>query len=117
MPGLMSPVVARDAVAGDQLVYPWPYSLGASVELNCGPDEIAVMCPAWAVGDRLGPGRHTWRSPDPSKPVSVYFVLTAPVEVPFDMMAQFAMPSTGMAATVRAHGSVLVRVSDPALLV
>src|SRR5689334_17057632 len=106
----MSQVVARDSVAADHLVYPWPFSVPPQVEVSCGEGEVAVMCPAWAVGDRLGPGRHTWRSPDPTKPVSVYFVLTAPVEVPFDMMASFAMPATGMPVTLRARGSVLVRV-------
>jgi hypothetical protein len=75
------------------------------------------MCPAWAVGTNLGPGRHTYRSPDPSKPTAVYFVLTGPVEVPFDMMAQFTMPGSGQPVMLRAQGSVLVRVSDPTLMV
>ncbi len=113
----MSQVVARDTVAADHLVYPWPYPLGGQIEISCAEGEIAVMCPAWAVGERLGPGRHSWRSPEPSKPVGVYFVLTGPVEVPFDMVATFALPSTGQAATMRARGSVLVRVADPGLLV
>lgn len=113
----MSQVVARDSGAADHLVYPWPYPLGAQIEVSCADGEVAVMCPAWAVGDRLGPGRHSWRSPDPTKPVSVYFVLTGPVQVEFDMLTQFTLPSTGQAATLRAQGSVLVRVPDPGLLV
>jgi len=117
MSASMSQVVARDGTAADHLVYPWPYPLGPSIEVSCAEDEVAVVCPAWAVGDRLGPGHHTWHSPDPSKPVSVYFVLISPVEVPFDMMTQFALPSTGQPVTLRARGQVRVQVSDPGLLV
>ncbi len=110
-------LVARDAIASDHLVYPWPYPVGAQFDVSCGNDEVAVMCPAWAVGTNLGPGRHTYRSPDPSRPTAVYFVLTGPVEVDFDMMAQFTMPGSGQPVMLRAQGSVLVRVSDPALMV
>lgn len=113
----MSQVVARDAVAADQLVYPYPFPLGPNLEVACADDEVVVMCPAWAVGGLLGPGRHSWSSPDPSKPVAVYFVLTGPVEVPFDMVTQFTQPGTGQAVAVRASGSVLVRVADPGLLI
>lgn len=113
----MNQVVARDSIAADQLVYPWPYPVGTYAEVACGEGEVAVMCPAWSVGDQLGPGRHVWHSPDPTKPVSVYFVLTGPVDVPFDMMAQFTMPSNGHVVAFRVQGSVLVRVSDPGLLV
>ena len=113
----MSPVVARDAVASDHLVYPWPFPLGATIDVACSEHEVAVMCPAWAVGDRLGPGRHTWQSPDPSKPVSVYFVLTGPVQVPFSMSVEFPLPATGRTVTLRARGSVLVRAADPGLLI
>jgi hypothetical protein len=104
----MSQVVARDSVCADHLVYPWPYQVGASV---------AVMCPAWAVAANLGPGRHTWQSPDPSKPTAIYFVLTGPVQVEFDMMTQFPLPGPGQMVMLRAQGSVLVRVADPALLI
>lgn len=117
MRGLMSPVVARDAVASDHLVYLWPFALGASVEVSCGDHEVAVMCPAWAVGDRLGPGRHNWQSPEPSKPVAVYFVLTGPVQVPFAMKVEFPLPGTGRNTTLHARGSVVVQVTDPGLLV
>lgn len=113
----MSQIVARDSVCADHLVYAWPYQVGSSVEVSCGQDEVAVMCPAWAVGANLGPGRHTWTSPDPSKPTAIYFVLTGPVEVAFDMMTQFPMPGSGQMTMVRAEGSVLVRVADPAMLV
>lgn len=113
----MSPVVARDAVASDHLVYPWPFPLGTTIEVSCGADEVAVMCPAWAVGDRLGPGRHSWQSPDPTKPVAVYFVLTGPVQVPFSMRIEFPMPVTGVNVVLRAQGSVLVRVADPGMLI
>ena len=113
----MSPVVARDAVAADQLVYPWPYPLGSTMEVACADGEVAVMCPAWAVGDRLGPGRHNWQSPDPSKPVSVYFVLTGPVQVPFAMRIEFPLPAAGQNVTLQAFGTVLVQVTDPGLLI
>jgi hypothetical protein len=75
------------------------------------------MCPAWLVGDRLGPGRHYWRTPDPTRPVSAFFVLTSPVEVSFDMTTMFAIPATGQPVRLRASGSLLVRCIDPGLLV
>jgi hypothetical protein len=112
------PVIARDAVASDHLVYSWPFPLGPEEhDVSCAEDELVVMCPAWLVGDRLGPGRHRWRSPDPSRPVSAYFVLTAPVEVGFDMITQFHVPTTHQAVRIRATGSLQVRCMDPALLV
>ncbi|NVB80679.1 MAG: hypothetical protein HOV81_19950 [Kofleriaceae bacterium] len=85
--------------------------------MACAEDELVVMCPAWMVGDRLGPGRHRWRTPDPSRPVSAYFVLTAPVEVSFDMITQFVIPMTGQPVRLRGSGSLQVRCMDPALLV
>ncbi len=112
------PVIARDAVASDHLVYAWPFPIGPEdYEVSCSDDELVVMCPAWLVGDRLGPGRHRWRTPDPSRPVSAYFVLTAPVEVSFDMITGFTIPTTGQAVRLRAVGSLQVRCMDAALLV
>jgi hypothetical protein len=112
------PVIARDAVASDHLVYAWPFPLGPEEhDVSCAEEELVVMCPAWLVGDRLGPGRHRWRSPDPTRPVAAYFVLTAPVEVSFDMITQFHVPTTHQAVRIRATGSLQVRCMDPALLV
>ncbi len=112
------PVIARDAVASDHLVYAWPFPIGPDdYEVSCSDDELVVMCPAWLVGDRLGPGRHRWRTPDPSRPSSAYFVLTAPVEVSFDMITQFMIPTNGQSVRLRANGSLQVRCMDPALLV
>jgi hypothetical protein len=112
------PVIARDAVASDHLVYAWPFPIGPEDhEVACAEDELVVMCPAWLVHDRLGPGRHRWRTPDPSRPVAAYFVLTAPVEVSFDMLTQFVIPTTGQPVRLRAAGSLQVRCVDPALLV
>ncbi|HSR97074.1 MAG TPA: hypothetical protein VLM79_08500, partial [Kofleriaceae bacterium] len=85
--------------------------------MTCADDELVVMCPAWLVGDRLGPGRHLWRTPDPSRPVSAFFVLTAPVEVSFDMTTMFIIPATGQPVRVRACGSLQVRCTDPGLLI
>jgi len=79
------PVIARDAVASYHLVYAWPFPIGPEeYEVSCAEDELVVMCPAWVVGHQLGPGRHRWRTPDPMRPASAYFVLTAPVEVSLD---------------------------------
>jgi len=112
------PVIARDAVASDNLVYAWPFPIGPEEhEVACAEDELVVMCPSWMVGDRLGPGRHRWRSPDPMRPVSAYFVLTAPVEVSYDMITQFMIPTTGQPVRLRANGSLQVRCIDAALLV
>jgi hypothetical protein len=110
-------VIARDAVAADHLVYAWPFPLGPDCEVSCADDEQVVMCPAWLVGDRLGPGRHRWHSPDPSRPVAAFFVLTSAVEAPFDMVTSFVVPSSGMPVRLRATGSVQVRCADPGLLI
>ncbi len=110
-------VIARDVVASDHLVYSWPFPLGPDVEVTCADDEQVIMCPAWLVGDRLGPGRHRWRTPDPSRPVAAFFVLTAPVEVSFDMTTMFIIPTTGQPIRLRANGSLQVRCVDPGLLI
>ena len=112
------PVIARDAVASDHLVYAWPFPIGPEeYEVSCSDDELVVMCPAWMVGDRLGPGRHRWRTPDPMRPVSAFFVLTSPVEVSFDCATQFVIPTTGQPVRLRGTGSLQVRCADPALLI
>jgi hypothetical protein len=114
----MPSVIARDAVAADHLVYAWPFPIGPEeYEVACAEDELVVMCPSWVVGDRLGPGRHRWRTPDPMRPVAAFFVLTAPVEVSFDMATQFVIPMTGLPVRLRVIGSLQVRCADPALLV
>src|SRR4051812_33698689 len=110
-------VIARDAVAADHLVYAWPFPLGPECEVTCADDEQVVMCPSWLVGDRLGPGRHRWRTPDPSRPVSAFFVLTAAVDVSFDMTTMFLIPTTGQPIRLRATGSLQVRCADPGLLI
>lgn len=110
-------VIARDQVASDHLVYAWPFPIGPECEVSCSDDEQVVMCPAWMVGDRLGPGRHRWRTPDPTRPVGAFFVLTAPVEVSFDMVTSFMIPSTGQPVRLRASGSLQVRCADPGLLI
>ena len=114
----MPSVIVRDSVAADHLVYAWPFPIGPDeYEVACADDELVVMCPAWMVGDRLGPGRHRWRTPDPMRPVAAFFVLTAPVEVSFDMTTSFVIPTSGQPVRLRATGSLQVRCQDPALLV
>lgn len=110
-------VIARDAVAADHLVYAWPFPLGPECEVNCGDDEEVVMCPAWLVGERLGPGHHRYRTPDPMRPVSAFFVLTSPVEASFDLTTMFILPSTHQPIRLRAAGSLQVRCGDPGLLI
>jgi hypothetical protein len=109
--------IARDAVASDHLVYAWPFPIGPECDVACADDEQVVMCPAWLVGDRLGPGHHRWRTPDPTRPVSAFFVLTAPVEVSFDMTTMFIIPMTGQPVRLRASGSLQIRCNDPGLLI
>jgi hypothetical protein len=109
--------IARDAVASDHLVYAWPFPIGPECDVTCAEDEQVVMCPAWLVGDRLGPGHHRWRTPDPTRPVGAFFVLTAPVEVSFDMTTMFVIPMTGLPVRLRANGSLQVRCVDPGLLI
>ncbi len=109
--------IARDAVAAAQLVYAWPFPIGPECTIKCADDEFVVMCPAWLVGDRLGPGHHHWRTPDPTRPSSAYFVLTAPVEVPFDMTTTFSIPTSGQRVRLHAAGSLQVRCADAQLLV
>lgn len=110
-------VIARDAVASDHLVYAWPLPIGPECEVACADDEQVIMCPAWMVGDRLGPGRHRYRTPDPTRPVAAFFVLTAPVEAPFDMTTSFVIPTTGQPVRLRATGSLHVRCADASLLI
>jgi hypothetical protein len=83
----------------------------------CADDEQVVMCPAWLVGNLLNTGRHRWRTPDPMRPVHAFFVLTAPVEVSFDMVTMFIVPTTGEGVRLRATGSLQVRCTDPGLLI
>jgi hypothetical protein len=115
-------VIARDTVAADHIVYPWPLPVGVECEVACGDDDIVVMCPAWLVGDQLGPGRHHWRTPDPSRPTSVYFVRQTPVEVAFDMATTFLLPAPAAGAPpprvrLLASGAVQISCADPSLLV
>ena len=112
------PVIARDTVASDHLVYAWPFPIGPEEhEVVCADDEQVVMCPAWLVGTLLDVGRHRWRTPDPMRPVHAFFVLTAPVEVSFDMVTLFIVPTTGEGVRLRATGSLQVRCTDPGLLI
>ncbi|MFT3694496.1 MAG: hypothetical protein QM831_15215 [Kofleriaceae bacterium] len=111
-------VIARDAVASDHLVYAWPFPIGPEEhEVVCADDEQVVMCPAWLVGSTLNTGRHRWRTPDPMRPVHAFFVLTAPVEVSFDMVTMFMIPTTGEGVRLRAQGSLQVRCTDASLLI
>src|SRR5579862_976323 len=110
-------IIARDQVASDQLVYAYPHPIDGGADVSCGQDEIVVMCPAWTVGDKLGPGQHRWRTPSPGKPTNAYFVLTGPVEAPFDMTTSFVLPANGAQIRIHAAGSLLVRCADPGLLV
>jgi hypothetical protein len=111
------PVIARDSFAAGHLVYAWPFPIGPECEVACQEDELVVMCPAWTIGDRLGPGRHHWRTPDPTRPVAAYFVSFGAVEVEFEMVTRFAMPATLQPIELRASGSVLVRCADPSVLI
>lgn len=110
-------VIARDSVASDHLVYAWPFPIGPECEVSCSDDEQVVMCPSYLVGERLGPGRHHWRTPDPMRPVAAFFVLTSPVEAQFDMTTSFIIPTTGLPVRLRACGAVQVRCGDPGLLI
>lgn len=111
------PVIARDAFAAGHLVYAWPFPVGPECEVSCRDDEQVVMCPAWTIGDRLGPGRHLWRTPDPSRPVSVYFVSHGSIDVEFEMVTRFTLPATNQPIQIRVNGSVLVRCGDPGVLI
>ena len=112
------PVIARDTVASDHLVYAWPFPIGPEEqEVVCADDEYVVMCPAWVVGSVMTAGRHRWRTPDPMRPVHAFFVLTAPVEVSFDMVTMFIVPATGEGVRLRAVGSLQVRCTDASLLI
>jgi hypothetical protein len=113
----MSTVIARDIQASTQLVYTWPFPIGAECHVQCSVDDIVIMCPAWVVGNRLGPGQHHWRTPDPMRPSTAYFVSTCPTEVDFDLVTSFPMPLTMQPVRVRAMGALTVRCADPAMLV
>nr|HEX4315039.1 hypothetical protein [Kofleriaceae bacterium] len=115
-------VISRDAVAADHLIYVWPQQVGPECEVSCGDDDSVVMCPAFLVGDRFGPGRHHWRTPDPSRPTAVYFVRSSPADVPFSLSTTFLLPPVTPGAApsrtrILARGSVQVRCADASLLV
>lgn len=111
------PVIARDAFAAGHLVYAWPFPIGPECEVSCRDDEQVVMCPAWTIGDRLGPGRHLWRTPDPTRPVHVYFVSHGSVDVEFELITRFQLPGNAQPIQIRAGGSVLIRCGDPGVLI
>lgn len=111
------PVIARDAFAAGHLVYAWPFPIGPECEVSCRDDEQVVMCPAWTIGDRLGPGRHLWRTPDPSRPVHAYFVSHGSVDVEFELITRFQLPANAQPIQIRAGGSVLIRCGDPGVLI
>src|SRR3569832_1139278 len=112
------PVIARDAVASDHLVYAWPFPIGPEEhEVVCVVVVFVVLCLVWFVGNMLQTGRHRWRTPDPLWPVCVFFVLFALVEVSFDMVTMFIVPTTGEGVRLRATGSLQVCCTDPSLLI
>jgi len=111
------PVIARDAFAAGHLVYAWPFPIGPECEVSCRDDEQVVMCPAWTIGDRLGPGRHLWRTPDPTRPVHAYFVSHGSVDVEFELITRFQLPGNAQPIQIRAGGSVLIRCGDPGVLI
>lgn len=114
----MALAIARNASASDHLVHGWSLgTFGEDIEISCASDEVVVLCPAFAVGETLGPGRHRWRNPDVSRPAAAYFVLTSSVEVPFDMVTRFMLPATREPIALRASGAVMVRCAEPAVLV
>jgi hypothetical protein len=114
----MALAIARNASASDHLVHGWSLgTFGDDIEIACAADEVVVLCPAFAVGETLGPGRHRWRNPDVSRPAAAYFVLTSSVEVPFDMVTRFMMPATREPISLRVSGAVMVRCAEPAVLV
>lgn len=109
----MSVVVARDPSTADKLVFVWPEPLSWGTELSCGENEVAVVCPDWAVGEQLGPGRHTISPPNPSSRVLVFFVRTTPVVVPFENIMGIFDRAAGKRVSVHYSGSVSVKVGDP----
>lgn len=110
--------LARELSALEHLICAQPVAVGADdYEVACSQDEQVVMCPAWAVGGILGPGRHRWRSPEPQFPATAYFVRTAPVHVAFAMTTAFALPSDGHVVHLRANGSLHAQCSDVGLLI
>lgn len=110
--------IARNASASDHLVHGW--SLGTiadDIEIACAADEAVVMCPSFAVGETLGPGHHRWRNPDLARPAAAFFVLTSAVEVEFDLVTRFMLPVTREPVALRATGALMIRCSQPAVLV
>jgi hypothetical protein len=113
----MTRVLRRDPAASHELVYAWPFPIGAEVDVGCGDDEVVVLCPGWKVGAWLGPGTHAWRSDREAQPTLAYFILTSPTEIWFDSALRFVVPATREVVRLQITGSVLVRVSDPVRLV
>lgn len=106
-------VLARDSEAVSHLVAVQPIAAGSEVcEISCAEYERVVMCPAWTIGETLGPGRHRWLCPAPQFPALAYFVRTAPIHVSFDMSTMFVLPGSGQSIRVAASGTLQARCSD-----
>lgn len=114
----MALAIARNASASDHLVHGWSLgTIGDDIEIACAADEAVVMCPSFTVGETLGPGQHRWRNPDLTRPAAAFFVLTSAVEVEFDLVTRFMLPATRAPVALRATGAVMIKCSQPAVLV
>ena len=112
----MSVVVARDENTAGHLVFPWPSPLPWGAELVCAEHEVAIICPNWEVGERLGPGRHTISPPNPQSHILAYFFNVAPQKVPFERYIAVMDRASGQPVTVRFFGTIQIKIGNPVLM-
>ena len=113
----MTVVVARDETTAGHLVFLWPNPLPWGAEVVCSEHEVAIICPNWEVGERLGPGRHAINQPSPPQSrIIAYFFNTAPQLVPFERYVAVPDRATGQLAPVRFFGSARVKIGNPVLM-
>lgn len=107
------PTLSRDSESAHHLIAVQSIVVGpGDYEISCAEYERVVMCPAWALGETFGPGRHRWLCPSPQFPAIAYFVRTAPVHVAFDMATLFVLPNGGESVRITAHGTLQARCGD-----
>lgn len=109
----MSVVVARDQSTASQLIFPWPSPVPWGAEVVCAESEVAILCPNWEVGEKLGPGRHKVSHGNPQAHVLAYFINTNEQVVPFERQISLIERSTGQPVLVRFFGGVRIKVGDP----
>ncbi|MEM9491836.1 MAG: hypothetical protein AAGC55_22010, partial [Myxococcota bacterium] len=112
----MSVVIARDETTAGHIIFPWPEPIPWGAELVCSEDEVAIICPNWTVGDKLGSGRHTISPPNPQSHVMAYYIRTTAEEVLFERTLTVIDRQSSRTVPVKCAGRAKIRIGDPTLM-